>query len=264
MESPIGHKSFVQDVCLKQADSAKVFLSKLPRLNDAQTALLLLRYCGIPKISHLLRCIPSSVIDTAAREFDCTIIGCKVSVEEIRQLLLPISLGGVGLAKSSSTSSVAFLSAWASSLYRLPLRDQRMIAICDYISLHCARDCPFNNSSSIGILLDKTLLEVHSFCETTKQLISYLKNLPNHPRKLHCHLNFKLKNKNFHQFLQDCQSEKDMARVISCGEPTAGCWLDAIPSSQDYTLSNAEFCMASLLRFAASLPSLRAIYNCIA
>ena len=179
LESPIGHKSFVQDVCLKQADSAKVFLSKLPRLNDAQTVLLILRYCGIPKISHLLRCIPPFVIDTAARELDCTIIttfdsiiGCKLSVEETRQLLLPISLGGVGLTKSSSTSSVDFLSAWASSLYHLPLRDQRMIAICDYISLHGARDCPFNNSSSIGIHLDKTLLEVHRFCETTKQLIS--------------------------------------------------------------------------------------------
>ena len=55
-----------------------------------------------------------------------------------------------------------------------------------------------------------------------------------------------------------------MARVISCGEPTVGCWLDAISSSQDYTLSNAEFCMASLLQFGASLPALRAIYNCIA
>ena len=73
-----------------------------------------------------------------------------------------------------------------------------------------------------------------------------------------------IKDKNFHQFLQDCQSKKDMARVISCGEPTAGCWLDAIPSSQDYTLSNAEVCMASLLQLGASLPALRAIDSCIA
>ena len=85
--SPIGHKSFVQDVFSKQVDSAKVFLSKLPGLHDAKTASLLIRYCGIPKISHLLRCIPSLVVDTAAAEFDCTIIntfeaiiGCKLSV----------------------------------------------------------------------------------------------------------------------------------------------------------------------------------------
>ena len=265
MGSPIDHKSFVQDVCFKQVDSAKVFLSKLPGLNDAQTASLLLRYCGIPKISHLLRCIPPLVIDTAATEFDCTIIntfeaiiGCKLSVQEIRQLSLPISQGGFSLTKSSSTASVAFLGAWASSLHHLPLRDQRMIAICDHISLHSARDCSVNNSSSIGIHLDKTLLEVHSSCETTKQLILSLKDLPNHPRKLQSHLNSKLKDNNFHQFLRDCQSKKDMARVISCGEPTAGCWLDTMPSSQDYTLSNAEFCMASLLRLGGSLPALRA------
>ena len=51
--------------------------------------------------------------------------------------------------------------------------------------------------------------------------------------------------KNFHQFLQT-QSMKNMIRVISCGGTTVGCWLDAIPSSQDYTLSYAEFCMSSL------------------
>ena len=113
--SPIGHKSFLQDICLTQVDSAKVFLSKLPRLNDAQTASLLLRYSGIPKISHLLRCIPASVIDTAATEFDCIIIntfeatiGCKLSGQEIRQLSLPISQGGFDITKSSATASVAF------------------------------------------------------------------------------------------------------------------------------------------------------------
>ena len=57
---------------------------------------------------------------------------------------------------------------------------------------------------------------------------------------------------------------KVMARVIKCEGPTAGCWLDAIPSSQDYTLSNAEFCMFSLLRLGACLSALRAIDRCIA
>ena len=106
------------------------------------------------------------------------------------------------------------------------------------------------------------ILEVHTSCETTKQLISSLKDLPNHPRKLQSHLNSKLKDKNFHRFLQDCQSKKDMARVISCGGPTAGCWVDAIPSSQVYTLSNGEFCTA-LLQLGASLPALRALDSCI-
>ena len=39
--TPIGHKSFVQDVCLKQVDSAKVCVSKLPGLSDSQKASLL-------------------------------------------------------------------------------------------------------------------------------------------------------------------------------------------------------------------------------
>ena len=68
----------------------------------------------------------------------------------------------------------------------------------------------------------------------------------------------------FSSILADCQSMKDMAGVMKCGGPTAGCWLDAIPSSQDYTLSYAEICMSSLLRLGASLSALRAINRCIA
>ena len=116
----IGKPNWSQVLCsrclFQTSGFCKSSLSKLPGLNDAQTASLLLRYCGIPKISHLLRCIPLLVIDTAAAEFDCTIIntfeaiiGCKLSVQEIRQLSLPISQGGFGLTKSSSTASVAFL-----------------------------------------------------------------------------------------------------------------------------------------------------------
>ena len=75
-----------------------------------------LRYRGIPKISHLLRSVSPLVIADAAREFDCiinntfeAIIGCKLSVQETRQLSLPISQDGFGLTKSSSTASVALL-----------------------------------------------------------------------------------------------------------------------------------------------------------
>ncbi len=57
---------------------------------------------------------------------------------------------------------------------------------------------------------------------------------------------------------------KNMTRIISCEGITVGCWLDAIASSPDYTLSNAEFFMSFLLRLGASLSALRAIDRCIA
>ena len=57
---------------------------------------------------------------------------------------------------------------------------------------------------------------------------------------------------------------KNMTRLISCGGTTVGCWLYAIPSSQDYTLSNAEFRMSALLRLGGCLSALIAIDRCIA
>ena len=47
--------------------------------------------------------------------------------------------------------------------------------------------------------------------------------------------------------------------MISCEGSIAGCWLDAIPSSQDYTLSNAEFAWLLLLQLGAALLALRDI-----
>ena len=125
--TPIGSLSFVKDRCMKQVNTAKTFLSKLPYIDDTQSAMLILRYCGIPKISHLLRCVPPTVTAEATREFDVAIIntfeaiiGCKLS--EQQRVQLRFSQGGFGLSQMSVTAPCAFLGAWASTLHQLPLR----------------------------------------------------------------------------------------------------------------------------------------------
>ena len=49
LASPVRSLSFTKNTCAKQVNSAKSFLSKLPQINDAQSAILIFRYCGIPK-----------------------------------------------------------------------------------------------------------------------------------------------------------------------------------------------------------------------
>ena len=101
----------------KTSEFCQVFLVKLPQINDAQAAMLILRYCGIPNISHLLQSVSPLVIADAAREFDIAIketfeaiIGCKLSRQQKQQLSLRFGQGGFMAAP-------AYLGAWASSLF---------------------------------------------------------------------------------------------------------------------------------------------------
>ena len=50
---------------------------------------------------------------------------------------------------------------------------------------------------------------------------------------------------------------------ISCGGPMAGKWLEAIPSTQKLTLSNAQFHTAAFMRLGVSLPQLNNIKKCV-
>ena len=266
--TPIGHPSFIESCCKDQVNRAKLFLSQLPKLNDSQSASLLLRYCGVPKISHLLRSVPPIVIDEAAKEFDCAlldtfegIISCKLSVQERSQFTLGIGQGGFGLTQSSDIASCAFLGAWAHTLHHLPPREAKLVtpsdSFLDITDVHLTPTIP-----SITGHLQSSLQTVNKLCVPSQILIPSLKDLPKHPVKLQSKLNSHLKDKRFQKFLQDCPSEHEKSRVFSCGGSTAGCWLDAIPSTQALTMSNTEFRVASLLRLGAHLPALRSLDRC--
>ena len=88
----IGHLSFVENSCMDQVHQAKLFLSQLPKIDDLQTASLVLRYCVVPKISLLLRSVPPRVIEETAKDFDQdtfeNIVGSKFSARERTQLTL--------------------------------------------------------------------------------------------------------------------------------------------------------------------------------
>ena len=269
--TPIGSLSFVKDRCMKQVNTAKTFLSKLPYIDDTQSAMLILRYCGIPKISHLLRCVPPTVTAEATREFDVAIIntfeaiiGCKLSEQQRVQLFFRFSQGGFGLSQMSVTAPCAFLGARASTLHQLPLRVPSLASFCDTV-ITPARICDDRAPSvySIADHLIDSLQEIKLFHTDRQSLISSLADLPNQPFKLQSRLYSRHLDTQFQTFLKGCSSEYDKARVISCGGPIAGSWLDVIPNTQEFTMSNMDFRVASLLRLGAPLPELQALDNCI-
>ena len=127
---------------------ADPFFSRLTKPHlGVQSAMLLLRYCGIPKMSYLLRVTPPEAIKDIAADFDRETIhiayrlldleGDKDAYDEdiIEQLRAPLRLGGFGITSAAASSHAAYLSSVASAaavaaLHRYARADQSLPDDC--------------------------------------------------------------------------------------------------------------------------------------
>ena len=158
-----------------------------------------------------------------------------------------------------SYANSAYLGAWASSLHNLQNRNNSLHLVCDSLLSDTYQD-----GHSIANHLANALKDVQKASKSVEKLVPSLDDLQNHPKKLQSEVQSILKEKQFQHFLDTtCQSERDRSRIISCGGPNAGCWLDAIPSSQHFTLSSAEFSTATLMRLGKAIPALRKLEKCV-
>jgi hypothetical protein len=110
---------------LGQDRDAAAFFARL-QLDDlkVQSAMLILRQCGVPKMNYALRCTPPSCIAPQATAFDALVIGtakAKLLLHEdeakrrpiIEQLRAPLRHGDFGLTSALVTSPEAFLGSMA-------------------------------------------------------------------------------------------------------------------------------------------------------
>ena len=69
--SPVGNAAFSCDFVMDKIRSNSELLEEIEKLAShdnkaaAQSALLLLRYCALPAVSHLLRTVPTPLADAA-------------------------------------------------------------------------------------------------------------------------------------------------------------------------------------------------------
>ena len=88
----------------------------------SQTALLLIRYCIMSRLSYLCRVTRPAIIMTALQQLDTTILHTVIDKLELPKMermelhtklmiQLPIKLGGIGIPSLADTSQPAFLSS---------------------------------------------------------------------------------------------------------------------------------------------------------
>ena len=125
---PVGTDNYVSATLKGKLEAAAQQAATLISLDDAQGALLLLRYCVNTKMGFWARTVPPSQFLPTASSFDTTILntlstiiggppiletdGSLTTRMATIQLRLPPSLGGLGLRSARTTSHPAWLAAW--------------------------------------------------------------------------------------------------------------------------------------------------------
>ena len=133
--TPLGTQEFVDRFCAERSEEKAQLLNLIPKLPSIQSAWLLLYFCAVPRINHLLRNIcPTSVSQAAAlhdlciletfrsifaipasEDWDAGLHGINFEIW-VQQARLPLRLGGCGLRDSRRISPAAYWASWADSI----------------------------------------------------------------------------------------------------------------------------------------------------
>lgn len=121
---PLGDPDAVRAMLAEKNDQLDKDMGRLLWLSNMQTGLLLLSNCAVPRINHLLRTVPPSIIHQYAARHDASIMHTAAKMLEPSvmhdmakaQARLPISNGGLGLFSAVETSAAAYLAALADTM----------------------------------------------------------------------------------------------------------------------------------------------------
>ena len=234
--TPIGSASFVESSCSKIAQSGSLLCDQLTKLDDPQSATLLLRHCHVPRLDHLARTVRPSILAQAASFHDSMtqntfslVLGHDSADLPWEQVSLPVRLGGFGLLSLSTTSRPAFVASWIHSVVELPLRFPGLIPIIDNLIQR--------PSGLIGKSLSKSL-------PPDKVLSDFLAR----PKKLQHRLSHELYTFQACELIEHSPTARDTSRLLSLQGKGAGAWLNASPTSQGFALRPCDFRLASLVR----------------
>ncbi len=126
---PVGSPAWVTARSNDVGTRIQPLLDFLPSLPHHRMRYQLLRYCILPCITHILRCVPPELTVPCARAHDRAVVGALCGILEEQDLpsacriqaQLPLSLGGLGLSSQEAVRCAAYAGSWAACLR--PLAD---------------------------------------------------------------------------------------------------------------------------------------------
>ena len=251
--SPIGTASFVTSSCTTIAQSKISLCNQLTKLDDVQSAMLLLRCCHVPSLNHLARTVqpdllvPASTIhDSKTKETFSELLGYDMIADKFwLQASLPIRLGGFGMIPLLSVRQPAFVASWANVITNLPFRFPDLRPLIDTLLS--------SSSSPISEALAQSV-------PPGKHISDYLSSV----EKVQHQLSSVAATSKAQNLLDNFPTARDAAHLRSSKGKGAGAWLNAIPTLEVFALSSCEFRLASFLRLGLpmSLSNWTTTCNC--
>ena len=179
--SPIwGPPQFYDAFLSVQFDKIVAMQDKLVDLEDPQVELHLLRSClSVCKVTHLLRCVPSSSLGSFPSHFDLRlreclsrILCCRISDSSWTQATLPFRLGGLGLRESERSAAPAFVESCNSSHILVSC----LVETFDVFMPFPGEDCSlaFFEGMSVSVLQNSSQTDLQAILDDSlfKQLVS--------------------------------------------------------------------------------------------
>ncbi len=145
--TPLGTPEFAKRFCTERTRDGEKLAGKAAKTDKTQHAWLLQNFCLVPRINHLLRQVPPSLVQEASAVHDRTtqglleaILSCSLAQGDrhaAQQSRLPSRYGALGLRDSKRTSHAAYRSSWAGVL---PFLDKRFPTFAAGVYENFSRD----------------------------------------------------------------------------------------------------------------------------
>ena len=240
----LGSTSFEAERAKEVADRARALLAKIatlpeqasPHLPAVQSAGLLLRLCGVGKVTHLLRTIPPDSTANAALIFDEgvlasyeTLAGLDPLTRQQRiQCQLPLRCGGRGLRSQAATAPAAWCASWAQCAADVRMRT----GIQSLVDLG---SCPLPLAAACRAAA-ASLPAISEAAPTLCWVELCARPVPKLQRVI-C----KVLNKQLHEDLLGELDVEGAARLRSCVGSFAGAWQLASPATPATRLVDHEY-----------------------
>ena len=231
------------------------------------SALLLLRHCGVPQMSYLLRCTPPSCIVQQAKSFDERMLHAaavrlnvhhdELTADAVHYVRAKLKHGGKGLTSAVCTSPAAYLGSLAA------------VATAAVFAPYTEADCPLESESalvgwigeSIQQLVESTPSLAAALPTTASTFFHHITSTRVYPRtssSLQRHLSSQAALHSHEAFLGRCKEMKKvdggamLAHAKAVSAPRAWAWKNVIPTTAETHLSDAHYRIAD--RMSLGLP----------
>ena len=232
---------------------------------NVQSAMIVLRQCGVPQMNYSLRCMPPSCIAQQAAAFDDLVIGAAQSklllhademckAETLERLRAPLRHGGFGLTSALSTSPAAFLGSMAAVA----------AGGAPVFLPHSQPDCPLPSTSLLYGWLEDSMqkVRVHQLApQLPATAASFFQHFP--PRLpssrdlsafvLQRELSSQATSNTYKASLQRTKElEKTdggraLAHLVAVSAPRAWAWKSVAPTSKELELTDTQYRLAARL-----------------